>query len=268
VIDFRDTVDATGLLITVEALVNGAALGTASLGSFGGGGTTWKLGIFAAVTADMFIDDFSASTTSGDYPLGDGYILSYIPNADGSHNVAGANDFEKTLTGTDITNSTTDAWQLVDERPLPTTAVDFINGIAPPNDTDYVEVAYEDSAESAAPRAVEGIVVYHDAGTAGTNGWRVTLRDNNGGTDDNIVLVIVGNVGAVITYGRKHFTTIPGTSNPWTLTAFNALRSRFRVSDASPDPYIDALMLEAEYASVPGDTAFHHTILRSRMREW
>jgi hypothetical protein len=267
VIDFRDTVDATGLLITVEALVDGAALGTASLGSFSGGGIDWQLGIFAAVTADMFIDDFSASTTSGDYPIGDGYILSYIPNADGSHNVAGANDFEKTLTGTDITNSTTDAWQLVDERPLPTTAVDFINGIAPPNSTDYVEIAYEDSAEPVAPRAVEALVVYHDAGGAGTNNFSVTLRDSNGGTTADILAAATRNVGATISYARAHFATIPG-GGAWTLTAFNALRSRFLVSDASPDPYIDALMLEAEYASVPGDTAFHHTILRSRMREW
>jgi hypothetical protein len=250
IIDFRDTLDATGLDITVEARVDGTPLGTVS-GFVTTTYASWALGNKTAATMDMFADDFRASTTSGDYPLGDAYMLSYIPNADGSHNVAGANDFERTFTGTDITNSTTDAWQLVAKRPLPTISTDFINGIGPPNDTDYVEIAYEDSVESAAPLAVEGIVVYHDAGGAGTNNFSVTLRDSNGGTTADIMAAATRNVGATITSGRVHFTTIPG-GGAWTLTAFNALRSRFLVSDASPDPYIDALMLEAAYA----DTLF------------
>jgi hypothetical protein len=247
-IDLRFTIDATGLLMTVDARVDGIGLGTAALGAFVTEANYWVFGLRTAVTADMYADDFLASNTSADYPFGDGYVLSYIPNADGSHNVAGSNDFEKTLTGTDITNSTTDAWQLVDERPLPTTAVDFINGIAPPNGTDYVEIAYEDSVEPVAPRTVEAIVVYHDAGGAGTNSFGVSLRNSGGAGNVDIMTEAPRNVGATISYGRKHFATDPAGA-AWTLTVFNALRSRFRVADASPDPYLDALMLEAEYAA-------------------
>src|SRR3990167_3528086 len=206
-------------------------------------------GLLTSVTADIYFDDWLVSTTAVDYPLGAGYVLSYIPNADGTHNVDGANDFEKTLTGTDITNATTDAWQLIDERPLPTTAVDFINGIGPPNSTDYVEWQYEDSTEANAPRAVEGLIVYHDASGAGTNNFSVTLREHAGGTSADIMAPATRNVGATITYARAQFATVPGTSDAWTTVKFNALRSRFLVSDASPDPYIDAAMLEAEFPS-------------------
>src|SRR5262249_34270136 len=95
------------------------------------------------VTCDYLIDDVLASVTSGDYPIGDGYVNHFVPTSDGTHNVAGTGDFQRTLTGTDILNSTTTAFQLVDEVPLDSgTPTDFINLIAPPNATDYVEVVY------------------------------------------------------------------------------------------------------------------------------
>ena len=246
-IDMRLTADGTASNVTVDVTVNGVALTSPAAGLNGGASNRWRLGVVAAVTADVFFDDILASGTSIDYPLGGGYILSYIPNADGTHNVAGANDFERTLTGTDIDNSTTDAYELVNDRPMESAAGDFINGKAPPNSTDYVEIAYEDSVESAAPRSVEAIVGYHDAGGAGTNNFSVTLR--SGATTADIMAAATRNVGATMSWGRAHFTTIPG-GTAWTLAAFNALLSRLLVSDPSPDVYLDGLMLEAEYAPV------------------
>lgn len=239
-IDFKST------STTADVQVDGTAAGQHT-GSFGSGLATAQFGLAAASpTADVYYDDILISHTAADYPLGAGLVKSYIPNADGTHNVAGANDFERTLTGTDITNSTTDAWTLIDERPLPTTAVDFINGVAPPNATDYVEWQYEDSTEADPPRAVEALFIHHDAGGAGTNNFTVTLREHAGGTSANIFSGTT-NVGATITAKRALFITVPGTSDLWTTVKFNALRSRFLVTDASPDPYIDAIMLEAEF---------------------
>jgi hypothetical protein len=250
---------------TLDARIDGVAVGQLS-GSYA---ASTQLSLGSTETGDVFADDILVSRTLADYPLGAGYGLSYIPNADGTHNVAGANDFEKTLTGTDITNATTDAWQLIDERPLPTTAVDFINGIAPPNTTDYVEWAYEDSVEANAPQAVEAIFVHHDASGAGTNNFTVTLREHAGSTSANIFSGTT-NVGATITYKRAHFATVPGTSDPWTTTKFNALRSRFLVTDASPDPYIDAAMLEADFppavAAAITDYAWPALTVRHRRR--
>ena len=195
-IDFKYT--AT----TLDAQVDGAAVGqlTGTYSAF----TQLAIGRSATVTKDLFFDDIIISQTAVDYPLGAGFVKSYIPNADGTHNVAGANDFERTLTGTDITNATTDAYTLIDERPLPTTAVDFINGVAPPNATDYVEWQYEDSTESSAPRGVEAVIVHHDASGAGTNNFTVTLRESAGGTSGNIWSGTT-NVGATITYKRAFF---------------------------------------------------------------
>ena len=234
---------------TIDAMINGVAVGQITKAAATGGISNLDLGIgeLSTPTHEVLYDDLLLSATVADYPLGAGYVFSYIPNADGSHNVAGANDFEKTLTGTDITNATTDAYQLVDDRPLPASSVDFINGIAPPNDTDYVEIAYENSQEARAPRLVDAMFIHHDAGGAGTNDFTVTLRDSVGGTSQDIFTGAT-NVGATISARRQFFQDIPG-GGTWTLGAFNALRSRFLVTDASPDVYLDALMLEAEYAT-------------------
>ena len=229
-----------------DVQVDGVACGQATAAGTSTGSASDIIGVVNTATADVIFDDVILSSTAADYPIGAGFVKSYIPNADGAHNlVGGANDFERSATSVAITNSTTDAYDLINERPLPTTEVDFINAVAPPT-TDYVEWAYEDSTEADAPRAVEAILVTHDAGSAGTCAYSVTLREHAGGTTADI-FNSTQNVGATITYRRAHFATVPGTSDAWTTTKFNALRSRFTVTDASPDIYLDAAMLEAEF---------------------
>ena len=258
-IDFHFLISTAGN-DTCDVKVDGTDCGQATAAGSGSGVGDITIGVVGdqpdrTVSADVFFDDFLLSATALDYPLGAGYALSYIPNADGDgssanrHYGLGANEVERTLTGTDITNTTTDAYTLVDERPLPTTEVDFINWKTNGTAGDYVEIAYEDSVESVAPRTVEAIAAHHDAGGAGTNAWALTLRESGGGTTGDIFNSTT-NVGATITYKRAHFATVPGTSNAWTTANFNALRSRFIATDASPDVYLDALMLEAEYAEV------------------
>lgn len=211
--------------------------------------------ISASITQDVFFDDFILSLTDGDYPLGPGYILSYIPNEDGDgvsanrHNGLAANEVERTLTGTDIVNTTIDAFELVNDRPLEATSTDYINWKTNGTAGDYVELAYENSVEPGPPRSVEAIVGYHDASGAGNENFSVTLRDSVGATTADIIAAANRNVGATMSWGRAHFATIPG-GTAWTLTAFNALRSRFLATDASPDTFLDGLMLEAEYQPV------------------
>jgi hypothetical protein len=245
-IDFHFVINAGGGGDdTSDVMVDGKPCGRATAAGLSIASTLFTLGVLYAVTADIIFEDVILSNTAADYPIGPGYVKSYIPNADGTHNVAGANDFERSLTGTDITNATTDAYTLIDERPLPSTAVDFINGIAPPNPTDYVEWQFEDSAESVAPRAVEGIVVHHDAGGSGTNNWTVELRDSTGIINFGNIWSGTTNVGSTITYKTKNYPDAAGGA--WTTTSFNGIRGRFLVSDASPDVYLDAVMLEAEF---------------------
>lgn len=251
-IDFDFNVQ-TGGNDTCDVQVDGSACGQATATGLSAAETRVNLGVIDTCTADVYLDDFLLSNTAADYPLGAGHVNSYIPNADGTHTANSANEVERTLTGTDIVIATTTAYQLIDERPLPTTEVDFINWKTN-GGTDYVEWQYEDSTEGAAPRAVEAILVYHDASGAGTHNFQVTLREHAGATTADIAPAATRNVGATISYIRKHFATVPGTSDAWTETKFNALRSRLLVSDASPDVYIDAAMLEAEWAEAGGAT--------------
>jgi hypothetical protein len=250
---YRIDVKTVGSVVTgtADVRVNGVACGQAT-GAFAADSADFPhLGSNGVnITADIFFDDFSFSQTAGDYPLSDGYIKSYIPNADGAHNVAGANDFERSGTGTDITNATTDANVLVAKRPLPSAAGTYINGVAPPNATDYVEWQYEDSSEPAAPIGVEIIVVMHTAGGSGSCNATVTLREHAGATSAQAMNL--NNNATALQYSGQYFATVPGTADAWTTTKFNALRSRFLVSDASPDPFVDAAMLEVEFPSTSG----------------
>jgi hypothetical protein len=184
----------------------------------------------------------------------------FVPTSDGTHNIAGAADFERTLTGTDILNATTTAYQLVDDVPLESGAsVDWINMVAPPNATDYVECIFGPasgiSTPTAGPRAVEVIAGIHQAGT-GTGNMEIRMNDN--GT--NNVLYTATAVAGIsnVAYKRKHYGTNIANGGAWTISGagnFNNLRVRFgspAAVDANPDQYFDCIMIEAEFAEVSG----------------
>jgi hypothetical protein len=212
--------------------------------------TQIRLGSSSSETFDTFYDDLIVSQTSVDYPIGAGFVNHFVPTADGTHNVAGADDFERTLTGTDITNATTDAYLLVDDIPLESALNDWINLTAPPNSTDYVEVVFGPApginTPTIAPRAVDFIVAYHAAAVQANN-LRVAYRDNNGATQDDVRNATIGSES--ILYVRKQYSAIPG-GGAWTATAFNNSRARCYSSDANPDPRLDGYMIEAEFEQV------------------
>lgn len=244
---------------TIDVSVNGATT-TQLIRSVAGQTTSDNLllgFIGGSTTADVFYDDVVISLTGVDYPIGDGYVNHFVPTADGTHNIAGAADFGRTLTGTDILNATTTAYQLVDDVPLESGAsVDWINLIAPPNVTDYVECIFGAasgiSTPTVAPRAVEVIAGIHQAGT-GTGNMAIRLNDN-GTTDDVYTATTVAGTTTVI-YKRKHYAA--GPAGAWTVAAgagnFNNIRMRFgspAAVDANPDQYLDCIMIEAEFAAV------------------
>jgi hypothetical protein len=251
-IDFDFNVN-TGGNDFCDAQVDGVALGQATAagssaandGRFYGGTTS----------GDVYFEDCILSNTAADYPLGAGHVTSFIPNADGAHNVAGAADFKHNAAGTDITNSTTDAFDLVNDRPLKAGAPDteFMNMIAPPNATDYVEVAFEDATgEANGPRAVEVIAKVAQAGT-GLGNMELRLNDNGSmGT----IYTATGVAGIVNgKYVGARFTDPPSAASAWVLGGagngdFNNVRVRFgspAAVDANPDQYLVSIMIEAEF---------------------
>lgn len=249
----------TGASDTCDVTVGTTACGQATATGHTAAQTFWGFGWPVNLTADVFYDDVVISNTSADHPIGAGYVNHFVPTADGTHNIAGTADFTRTLTGTDILNATTTAYQLIDDVPLESGAsVDWINMVLPPNATDYVECVYGPasgiSTPTVAPRAVEVIAGYHQAGTA-TGNMEIRLNDN-GTTNAVYTATAVGGVTSVA-YARKHYATAP-TGGAWTVVSgagnFNNLRLRFgspAAVDANPDQYLDCVMIEAEFAEVP-----------------
>ena len=247
---------------TVDVQVDGTTLTQYTPALSAGGGTQIILGTaFISSSFDLFFDDVCVSETAADYPLGAGYVNHFVPISDGTHNVAGAGDFKKGAGGVDITNSTTNAYLLVDDVPMDDTTPDtddYINAIAPPNASDYVEVVFGPapgiSTPTAAPRAVECAVAYHQA-AAQTGNIRLALNDN--GTVDDVLNQTAAGV-TTIRYARKHYATAP-TGGAWTVVSgagnFNNARMRFYSSDAAPDQYFDCAMIEAEFAQVAAPTS-------------
>lgn len=207
-----------------------------------------------------YIDDVIASNTEIDYPFGGGYVNHFIPTSDGTHNIAGTGDFQRTVTGTDILNATTTAFQLVDDVPLESGAIslgtqDFINMVAPPNATDYVECIFGPAAgistPTVAPRTVEIIAAIAQAGTGNGN---MEIRLNDNGTT-GVIYTATGVAGVTtIAFKRAHFLDPPSAATQWTLSGngnFNNLRFRFgspAAVDANPDQYLVSIMAEAEFA--------------------
>lgn len=245
---------------TCDARVEGTALGQVTR-SGSGSATVTAVGSTATVTGEWFFDDWLTSTTSGDYPLGGGYVNHFVPTSDGTHNIAGTGDFQRGNTGVDILNATTTAYQLVDDVPLPSGTVDQADNqraVAPPSATDYVEVIYGPapgiSTPTAGPRAVDVLAAYHQVATQNGN-IRLALNDN-GTTDDYLNLTAAG--VTTYRYVRKQYAT-PPTGGAWTVVSgngnFNDIRNRFYSADAAPDQCYDAGMIEAEFAETPAGAA-------------
>lgn len=209
-----------------------------------------------------YYDDLLLSATAADYPLGDGYVNAFVPNADGAHNIAGADDFERGNTGTDITNATTDAYLLVDDIPVPLAAsdTDSVRATDPPNATDYVEVKFGGApaveVPVAGPTAIDVIVSYHQT-TSSTGNLRLALNDN-GSLDDVANVTAVGSSG-IINYASKCYADPPSAASAWHADGdgsdgdFLDVRMRFFSSDANPDQHWDSAMIEAEFPPIIPD---------------
>jgi hypothetical protein len=250
-------VDTTGDLVSVA--IDGVTLGT--IATAGGVPNSVDLGVLTTgVTADVYFDDCIVSNTGADYPIGAGFVAHFVPTADGTHNIAGAADFRRGDTSTDILNATTTAYQLVDDVPLDDTtpdADDHIRIVAPANPNDYVELVFGPapgiSTPTRAPRAVEVICEVFAAGT-GLSDEQIGLNDN--GTTPNVYDGI--GLAGVITgaYKRKHFAEAP-TGGAWVVGGlgngdFNDIRLRYGyATDANPDKSLMCAMIEAEFPMTP-----------------
>lgn len=262
---------------TCDVKVNGTACGQATNSAAGSSGTLLYVGnANGTATMDAFYDDLIITQGGADYPIGDGNVYAFVPTSDGTHNIAGAADFKRGAAGTDILNSTTDSYLLVDDIPLDAigsapTSNDYINAIAPPNATDYTEnkfgVATGSSNPGTAPRLIDVLVETAQSATQ-TGSFKLNLLDN---ATTDVIKEQVGIAGATnVACWRKAYAT-PPSGGSWNggssgNGAFNNLRVRFYSADPAPDQYFVAGMIEAEFApdnlTVPGTPSDkRHTLL-------
>jgi len=238
-----------------DVQVDGVACGQATATGLSAAQSAFTLGNAGVSTAtmDVFYDDLVLSNTSADYPIGPGKVLSFVPDADGTHtattttivkgtaaaptgggNVAGSTDVFNWLNARPIGGGATGATRLVNQQTTGATL--------------YAEVDFEPTTEVNPPRAVEVLVVDQQASTA-VGDMHIKVNDN--GTES--VVLDRTNVAGVITdrYTTKQYATMVGGGD-WTLIRFNALKIRFGYSgDANPDQYFRGTMIEAEFASSP-----------------
>src|SRR5580765_1406437 len=248
---------------TADARIDGVALGQATDVGMSAAQTSLRVGTTGNTTVDVFIDDIILSTTPADYPIGDGYVYGYVPTSDGVHNIIGTT-FSRTLTGTPINNATTTAYQLVDDVPLESGAgVDWIRMAAPWTTGDYVSSKFGASIggfplPDHGPRAVQPIIAFHSSqGVAGSSVWFL-LNEPGGNTQiwngagQNVT------IGTTIAYASAQvapFAPAWHVRNDGSPGDFTRMQHWFYqpVTQPSgrPDVYLDGVIVEAEFATVP-----------------
>jgi Tfp pilus assembly protein PilX len=227
---------------TAEWQVDGTAYPTASSSEAATAGIMlWYLGHANGDNADitMYFDDMMASGTSADYPLGDVKIEPLLPNGMGTHNTP-ANYQNNDSTALNATS-----YQRVDEIPQ-TALTDYIKQITAGAAT-YAELTFQDTTQTCIRGASIAFAVHSASATANnvavnavTNGFNFNMF--TGDPSETTLLyqqsVVTQNAGA------------PGTG-PWTQAIINGITARFGMStDVSPNPYLDAILLENAYRPI------------------
>jgi hypothetical protein len=173
-------------------------------------------------------DDVLVANQAKAYPVGNGKVVRLIPDGVGTHDTPG--DFR------DNDNTAVDAasWQRIDDVPM-TGTTDYVLQLSN-SATSYLEFTFADTTETCI-REVSALVAYRSA----------TATANTGKTS-----IFAGGTESVVYSGDMSETTntyqsaiVTPAAAPWTQAAVNALVTRVGyASDANPDPYWDALMLE------------------------
>ena len=244
-------IDTSGTQHVMKWRVDKVAQGTATSTNSPGAGNLQviALGTPAAAqgNATFVYDCLAWSYRAVDYPLPELYMLGYVPDGDTDISQMGSGSFVDAA-GTAI-SAGNPAWDNLDSRDFDQSAErveqQSLDAAA------LIEVSFENSSESVAPHAVMAEGAFRaDTSTACNIQARLrsgTNEDTWGSGDPS---------ESTNVKGWKIYLVEPTSLNQWTDTLFDALRMRFGYSnDATPDPWVTALMLEAAFI-VP-DAAFN-----------
>ena len=230
----------------LDVSIDGTALTQATVTSTAADITQHYVG--SGVSTDnltYWVQDLVWGTTSGDHPIGAHRCPSLYPSGDGTHNVTTSGDFLNGAGG-NITNSTTTAWQEIDDWITgagdTTTYVAHAAGAS----TEYTEHTLDDTSGSP---TVWGAVGYAAAFAAGTLADNLTVRivDSGGSTVADIWGSPEDVSETTLQYAWKLLATNPAS------TTVDGYKVRIGFSsDVSPVPRCSAVMVVVALAGDPG----------------
>jgi hypothetical protein len=213
---------------------------TAATPSAEAGSTSAAVRLGSTVVADLYTanyDDAFLSTTSADYPIGNGTTFALRPNGNGTHVDPG--DFRHD--DNSALNATT--WTRLDDVPM-TSALDHVRQRTT-NTASYVELTIEDTALSCLS-AVSGLLA-EDATGGGSSHGRTSVFD---GPTEQLVYDGTMTIG-----GLAYRSAIIPAGGGWTTATLNGLIWRLGFSsDANPDPHWQAVLLEVATGTIPPGT--------------
>lgn len=216
------------------------------------------LGTNTTHTYTAYFDDWVASVTTGDYPIGPHAIESLIPSADGSHNIATSGDFDSFST-TQFSNSTTNGYTFIAHRPMQRANTnDQVIRQELGSQTDYMEFAMEDVSAGyvgASVLAVRSYACWVESANPGHSQGeiRLLLSDNTEVLTTGSLSVIEGvtspvdDPGTTVTTRKRMFIT---PSGGWSTAIVNGCKARVGFGDNSPDVNFIDFMIEVCYGPI------------------
>jgi hypothetical protein len=192
----------------------------------------------------VYFDDMMASSRSTDYPLGDVKIAPLLPDGMGTHN--GPTNFQNNGgTGIDATS-----WQRIDDIPM-TAATDYLAQVTSAGGA-YLSITFQDTAETCI-RGASIAAAYHSAATQGNNAALNTVAN---GFNNTIYSFDPSETSLRYGQGMVSQNSLTPGVGPWTQAIINDLTARFGMSgDATPDPYLDSILMEYGYRPLTGGPA-------------
>lgn len=253
-VNMKSEVDQGDFDTTIELQVDEIDLGTLVKASGANYTSVPAFGDVNSRTQKYRLADIVITLNADDYPIGPGYVRRLISDADGVHNVLTAGDFIVGAAGANITNSTTDSHELIDDLPMDTgtpATDDYITqaGTTGGSGTQYVEHSYgspDGFVPDVPPRGVDVVIGYHGNGATGAT--KLKLVDNATAVDTPDAMT---NAGSTVAFLRASLGDPPSPASAWKLGGggngdFNNFKTRFGYSTVA-GAALDGVVIEAEF---------------------
>lgn len=194
------------------------------------------LGPITATTCTLNVDDFVATDSAADYPIGPGYVLALKPNGMGTH--VNPTHFQED-DGTAIVST---SWDRLDDWPPNVPASwDGIKQVTL-DGTSYIELTMENTAETAPIQGVLAALAHHITSGSARNRLKVYVD----GAEEGVY------VGSVSSTSLAYHGAVLTSVATWDSDILNAALVRVGYGDdVSPNPLMDAVIFEVAYLEPP-----------------